>query len=57
MLRGVATVNYRADDMEAAVAWYTELLGVERYFERPGGAPAPQVGASIQPEKKTSLTS
>jgi predicted enzyme related to lactoylglutathione lyase len=37
MLRGVATVNYWATDVEAAKAWYSELLGIEPYFERPGG--------------------
>ena len=36
MLRGFATINYWADDMEAATRWYTELLGVEPYFARPG---------------------
>lgn len=42
MLRGFATINYWADDMAAAKSWYTELLGVEPYFERPGpdGDPA-----------------
>jgi predicted enzyme related to lactoylglutathione lyase len=33
----MATVSYWAADVEAAKAWYTELLGVEPYFERPGG--------------------
>ena len=37
MLRGMTTVSYWAADMEAARSWYTELLGVEPYFERPGG--------------------
>jgi predicted enzyme related to lactoylglutathione lyase len=37
MLRGFATITYFADDLEAAEAWYTELLGVEKYFEVPGG--------------------
>jgi len=37
MLRGFATVNYFADDLEAAKAWYTELLGLPSYFEVPGG--------------------
>jgi predicted enzyme related to lactoylglutathione lyase len=37
MLRGPATVNLWADDLEAARKWYAELLGVEPYFERPGG--------------------
>ncbi|MFI8523683.1 VOC family protein [Promicromonospora sukumoe] len=35
-LRGFATVNYWADDVAAAAAWYTEALGVEPYFQRPG---------------------
>jgi predicted enzyme related to lactoylglutathione lyase len=33
----MATVNYWVADVEAAKAWYSELLGVEPYFERPGG--------------------
>lgn len=41
MLRGLATVNFWADDLEAAKKWYAELLGAEPYFERPGnGGPA-----------------
>ncbi|SMH48978.1 hypothetical protein SAMN06295885_3167 [Rathayibacter oskolensis] len=39
-LRGMATVSFWADDLDAARAWYTELLGVEPYFVRPP-APAP----------------
>jgi predicted enzyme related to lactoylglutathione lyase len=41
-LRGFATISYWADDLAAAVAWYTELLGVAPYFERsgPDGRPA-----------------
>jgi predicted enzyme related to lactoylglutathione lyase len=34
MLRGLTTVNLFADDVLAAVAWYSELLGVEPYFVR-----------------------
>ncbi|MBE0689195.1 MAG: VOC family protein [Anaerolineae bacterium] len=34
-LRGMSTVNYFADDMAAAKKWYSELLGIEPYFERP----------------------
>jgi predicted enzyme related to lactoylglutathione lyase len=34
MLRGLTTVNLFADDVPAAVAWYTELLGTEAYFVR-----------------------
>jgi predicted enzyme related to lactoylglutathione lyase len=36
MFRGFATISYFADDMTAAEAWYTELLGVPPYFRRPG---------------------
>ncbi|MEV4315190.1 VOC family protein [Actinocrispum sp. NPDC049592] len=34
MLRGLSTVTFFADDLPAAVAWYTELLGIEPYFVR-----------------------
>jgi predicted enzyme related to lactoylglutathione lyase len=36
MFKGFATISYWADDIDAAKRWYTELLGVEPYFERPG---------------------
>ena len=36
MLRGFATVSYYAADLEAASAWYSEVLGIEPYFHRPG---------------------
>jgi predicted enzyme related to lactoylglutathione lyase len=36
MLRGLATVSYWAGDLTSAKRWYTELLGFEPYFERPG---------------------
>jgi predicted enzyme related to lactoylglutathione lyase len=36
MLRGLATISFWADDLEAAKRWYVELLGAEPYFERPG---------------------
>ncbi|TGO05049.1 VOC family protein [Serinibacter arcticus] len=35
-LRGFATLNFYADDVPAAVAWYTSLLGIAPYFERNG---------------------
>lgn len=35
MLRGFATVSYYAEDMEAARAWYAEVLGIEPYFSVP----------------------
>lgn len=37
MLRGFATITYFAEDLEAAKAWYTELLGVPPYYEVPDG--------------------
>ena len=36
MLRGFAPVSYYAADLEAASAWYSEVLGIEPYFRRPG---------------------
>lgn len=42
ILRGLTTVSFWAADLEAAKKWYTELLGLAPYFERPGpdGKPA-----------------
>lgn len=37
MFRGFATISYFADDMTAAEAWYTELLGQAPYFRREAG--------------------
>lgn len=37
MLRGLTTVSFFADDVTAAQAWYTELLGIEAYFVRRTG--------------------
>jgi predicted enzyme related to lactoylglutathione lyase len=34
MLRGFATINYWAADLAAARKWYSDLLGIEPYFER-----------------------
>jgi predicted enzyme related to lactoylglutathione lyase len=41
-LRGFCTVNFWADDVAAAAAWYTEFLGLEPYYLRssPDGRPA-----------------
>ncbi len=36
MLRGFATVSYYAADLEAAAAWYADVLGIEPYYRRPG---------------------
>lgn len=35
MLRGLATISFWADDLKAARAWYSELLGIEPYFALP----------------------
>jgi predicted enzyme related to lactoylglutathione lyase len=36
MLRGLTTVSFWADDLGAARAWYSELLGSEPYYQVPG---------------------
>jgi predicted enzyme related to lactoylglutathione lyase len=36
MLRGLTTVSFWADDLAAARAWYSELLGCEPYYQVPG---------------------
>lgn len=36
--RGVCTVAYMAMDHEGAKRWYTDLLGVEPYMDKPGYA-------------------
>ena len=36
ILRGLSTVSFFATDHEAAKKWYTDFLGIEPYFERPG---------------------
>jgi predicted enzyme related to lactoylglutathione lyase len=41
MLRGITTISFFAADVTAAKQWYTRLLGIEPYFERPvAGQPA-----------------
>ena len=35
LLRGLATVNFYATDLTAAKKWYSELLGIKPYFQRP----------------------
>ncbi len=45
-LRGFATVSYWAADVAAARTWYTELLGIEPYFERDGAYVEFRVGDS-----------
>jgi predicted enzyme related to lactoylglutathione lyase len=45
MLQGPATVTFFATDLAAAGRWYTELLGVEPYFEVPGAYLEFRIGA------------
>jgi predicted enzyme related to lactoylglutathione lyase len=40
MLRGMATLVFWADDLDATIAWYTELLGIEPYYRFPEEGPA-----------------
>lgn len=35
-LRGLATISFYADDHEKAKKWYSEILGLEPYFNVPG---------------------
>ena len=35
MLQGLRTVIYKVDDLDAAKAWYTEVLGFGPYFDEP----------------------
>ena len=39
MLRGLTTITYFSDDVPAAVAWYSEVLGAQPYFARPVDGP------------------
>ena len=34
MFRGLTTITYSAEDVEAAARWYAEVLGVEPYFRK-----------------------
>jgi predicted enzyme related to lactoylglutathione lyase len=34
-LRGMATVNFWAEDVSAARDWYAELFGIKAYFQNP----------------------
>ncbi|MGS0683655.1 VOC family protein [Nakamurella sp. GG22] len=36
MLQGLATISFYAADLEAARQWYTDLLGIDAYFQMPG---------------------
>jgi predicted enzyme related to lactoylglutathione lyase len=41
MLRGLATISFYADNLDAARRWYADLLGVDAYYSfPPGNSPA-----------------
>jgi predicted enzyme related to lactoylglutathione lyase len=39
MMRGFATLSFFADDLTAAGEWYSELLGIEPYYQFPHEGP------------------
>ena len=43
-LRGLSTVSFYADNHEEAKKWYSEILGMDPYFNAPGYSP---VGARL----------
>ena len=51
MLRGFTTVNYWADDVEAARDWYAQVLEIEPYFQRPEEGPPAYVEFRVGPDQ------
>ena len=51
MLQGLTTVNVISDDVPAAMAWYSELLGVQPYFVRPEEGPPAYVEFRVGPDE------
>lgn len=51
MLRGFTTVNYWADDIEAARDWYARVLEIEPYFQRPEDGPPAYVEFRVGPDE------
>jgi catechol 2,3-dioxygenase-like lactoylglutathione lyase family enzyme len=51
MLRGFTTVNYWADDVEAARNWYARVLDIEPYFQRPEDGPPADVEFRVGPDE------
>lgn len=37
-LRGLANLRFQTTDLPAAISWYTEVLGIEPYYQVPGYA-------------------
>jgi predicted enzyme related to lactoylglutathione lyase len=51
MLRGFTTVNYWADDVEAARDWYAQVLEIAPYFQRPEEGPPAYVEFRVGPDE------
>jgi predicted enzyme related to lactoylglutathione lyase len=51
MLRGFTTVNYWADDVQAARDWYAGVLEIEPYFVRPEEGPPAYVEFRVGTEQ------
>jgi predicted enzyme related to lactoylglutathione lyase len=51
MLRGFTTVNYWADDVEAARDWYAGVLQIQPYFQRPEEGPPAYVEFRVGPDE------
>ena len=51
MLRGFTTVNYWADDVQAARDWYARILEIEPYFVRPEEGPPVYVEFRVGPDQ------
>jgi predicted enzyme related to lactoylglutathione lyase len=51
MLRGFTTVNYWAEDVEAARDWYAQVLEIEPYFQRPEEGPPAYVEFRVGPDE------
>ena len=51
MLRGFTTDNYWADDVEAARDWYSRVLEIEPYFQRPEDGPPAYVEFRVGPDQ------
>lgn len=49
-LQGLTTMVITADDVDAAAAWYRDVLGTDPYFRRPQTGPAAYVEFRIGPD-------
>ena len=55
MFLGLRTAIYHVDDIEKGKAWYTEVLGIEPYFDQPFyvGYNVGGFELGLQPEERT----